>query len=129
MMATYKAKTSKPQLRKAKPYTLKYTRLLDCKQGAKERREEVKERSVSYPAFVEYHPETGKYGGFALDLPIHVAGKASFEEAKEALEEGARVYLAYLEAEGKPAPEPGSCPPLDLDDEIKAWLTPVLISV
>ncbi len=89
----------------------------------------MKER-LRYPAFVEYDPKTGKYGGFVADLPVFVAGKASLEEAKEALAEGVTLYLAYLESEGKPAlpaPEPGSHPLPDLEEEIKAQLTPVWV--
>jgi predicted RNase H-like HicB family nuclease len=89
----------------------------------------VKEKSVHYPGFIEYHPETGKYGGFLLDLPVFVAGRVSFDEAKKALEEGAKLYLAYLESEGKPVPEPGSNPTLYLDEDIEAQLTPVSISL
>lgn len=88
----------------------------------------MKEKGVHYPGFIEYHPETGKYGGFLLDLPVFVAGKTSTQEAKKALEEGAKLYLAYLESEGKPAPEPGSKTP-HFDEEVAAWLTPVSVSI
>ncbi len=86
----------------------------------------MKER-LRYPAFAEYDPKTGKYGGFVVDLPVYVAGKASLDEAKEALAEGVTLYLAYLESEGKPAPEPGSHSLPDLEEEIKVQLTPVWV--
>jgi predicted RNase H-like HicB family nuclease len=80
--------------------------------------------------FIEYNPESGTYGGFCASLPVFVAGKRSFEEAQRALEEGVALYLAYLEAEGRPLPEPGSAATLDLDEleeEVRVNLTPVWV--
>jgi len=87
----------------------------------------TKRWDIAYPCFIEYDPETNTYGGFCVDVPVFVAGKASPEEAQKALEEGAAFYLAHLEVEGRPFPEPGSTPPLELDEEYKAYLTPVAI--
>jgi len=63
---------------------------------------------VRYPCYVEYDPETGAYGGFCADLPVYVAGKPTFEEAKKALEDGVAYYLAHLEVEGRPFPKPST---------------------
>jgi predicted RNase H-like HicB family nuclease len=89
----------------------------------------VKYPGLKYPGFVEFYPETGKYGAFLLDLPVYVAGKGSFEEAKKALEEGAGVYLAYMKAEGKPIPEPGTNSSIAFEEEIATYLTPISIEV
>ncbi len=83
-----------------------------------------------YLCFVEHHPESGTYGGFCASLPVFVAGKRTFEEAQKALEEGVALYLAHLEAEGRPLPEPGYAvaPDLDeLEEEVRAHLTPVWV--
>ena len=52
-----------------------------------------------------------------MDLPVFVAGKASVEEARKALEEGVAYYLAHLEVEERPFPRPGATPPPDLEEE------------
>jgi predicted RNase H-like HicB family nuclease len=87
------------------------------------------DRNDGYPCFIEYEPKSGTYGGFCVSLPVFVAGKASFEEAQAALEEGVALYLAYLEEEGYPLPEPGSgtFDPDELEEEVRANLTPVRI--
>jgi predicted RNase H-like HicB family nuclease len=85
-----------------------------------------------YLCFIERHPESGTYGGFCASLPVFVAGKGSFEEAQKSLEEGVALYLAYLEAEGRPLPEPGSTDTPDLDgleEEVRVNLTPVWVGV
>ncbi len=68
----------------------------------------VKVWDVSYPCYVEYDPESQTYGGFCVDLPVFVTGKASAEEAKRALEDGVAYYLAHLEVEGRPFPNPST---------------------
>ena len=89
------------------------------------------ESGNGYLCFIEYHPESGTYGGFCASLPVFVAGKHTFEEAQKALEEGVALYLAYLEGEGRSLPEPGSAAPdLDeLEEGVRANLTPVWIGV
>jgi antitoxin HicB len=87
----------------------------------------TKRWDIAYPCFIERDPETDTYGGFCVDVPVFVAGKASPEEAQRALEEGVAFYLAHLEVEGRAFPEPGSTPPPELDEEVKAYLTPVTI--
>ncbi len=81
-----------------------------------------------YLCFIERH-ESGTYGGFCASLPVFVAGKRTFEEAQKALEEGVALYLAHLEAEGRPLPEPSAvAPDLDeLEEGVKARLTPVWV--
>jgi hypothetical protein len=48
----------------------------------------TKRWDIAYPCFIERDPETDTYGGFCVDVPVFVAGKASPEEAQRALEEG-----------------------------------------
>jgi len=91
----------------------------------------VDKSTDAYLCFIEHDPKSGTYGGFCTSLPVFVAGKGSFEEAQKALEEGVALYLAYLEAEGRPLPEPGFAA-LDLDEleeEVRANLTPVRVGV
>jgi antitoxin HicB len=83
----------------------------------------VKSWNITYPCYIEYDPESNTYAGFCLDLPVFIAGKSSPEEAQRALEEGLAYYLAHLEVEGRPFPEPGSGP---LPEE-GAHLTPVAL--
>jgi predicted RNase H-like HicB family nuclease len=87
------------------------------------------DRNNGYPCFIEYEPKSGTYGGFCVSLPVFVAGKASFEEAQAALEEGVALYLAYLEEEGHPLPEPGAFDLDELEEKVRANLTPVRIQV
>jgi len=87
-------------------------------------------KSGHYLCFIEYEPKSGTYGGFCGSLPVFVAGKRTFEEAQRALEEGVALYLAYLEAEGHPLPEPGPASVSDLDEleeEVRANLVPVWV--
>ena len=80
--------------------------ITDLKEREKGNMEKVWD--VRYPCYVEYDPETGTYGGFCVDLPVYVAGKPTFEEAKKALEDGVAYYLAHLEVEGRPFPKPST---------------------
>lgn len=83
-----------------------------------------------YLCFIEYHPQSGTYGGFCATLPVFVAGKRNFDEAQKSLEEGVALYLAHLEAENRPLPEPDSTATLNLDEleeEVRVNLTPVRI--
>lgn len=86
----------------------------------------VRSWDVTYPCYIEHDPESGTYGGFCVDLPVFVAGKASVEEARKALEEGVAYYLAHLEVEERPFPRPGATPPPDLE-EGREHLIPVEI--
>jgi hypothetical protein len=55
----------------------------------------TKRWDIAYPCFIERDPETGTYGGFCVDVPVFVAGKASPEEAQRALEPTFRTPLPW----------------------------------
>jgi len=90
----------------------------------------VKEWDLLFPCYIEHDPDSDTYGGYCEGAPVYVGGKAHREEALRALQEALAFYLAHLEVEGRPLPEPpAEAPPPEAGLSMElVWLRPAPVN-